>query len=122
VNSKYEKMLIVDGQVHIWAASTPGHPWPARHAPHRPLPLGADDCLKEMAAAGVDRAILLPPSWEGKRNDLVIEAARKYPDKFERRGFGAGDGEGDLRVVEVASLLKPVKPPSPHPPVSPPPW
>ena len=75
-------MLIADGQVHIWAASTPERPWPARHAPHRPVPLGAEDCLKEMAAAGVDRAVLVPPSWEGERNDLVVDAARRYPDKF----------------------------------------
>jgi len=79
-------MLIVDGQVHIWAASTPERPWPARHAPHRPVPLGADDCLREMAQAGVDRAILVPPSWEGERNDLVIEAARRHPDKFAVMG------------------------------------
>ncbi|HTE16228.1 MAG TPA: hypothetical protein VK642_14225, partial [Burkholderiales bacterium] len=75
-------MLIVDGQVHIWAASTPERPWPARHAPHRPLPLGANDLIQEMVVAGVDRAILVPPSWEGERNDLVIEAARLHPDKF----------------------------------------
>ena len=66
-------MLIVDGQVHIWAASTPQRPWPARHAPHWPVPLGADDLIKEMAVAGVNRAVLVPPSWEGERNDLVIE-------------------------------------------------
>lgn len=79
-------MLIVDGQVHIWAASTPQRPWPARHAPHRPVPLGADDCLREMAQAGVDRAILVPPSWEGERNDLVIDAARRHPSKFAVMG------------------------------------
>lgn len=72
-------MLIVDGQAHIWAASTPERPWPARHAPHRPVPLGAEECLKEMAAVGVDRAILVPPSWEGERNDLVIDAACLMP-------------------------------------------
>ena len=79
-------MLIVDGQVHIWAASTPERPWPARHAPHRPLPLGANDLIQEMVVAGVDRAILVPPSWEGERNDLVIEAARLHPDKFAVMG------------------------------------
>jgi L-fuconolactonase len=79
-------MLIVDGQVHIWAASTPERPWPARHAPHRPVPLGTDDLIIEMKEAGVDRAILVPPSWEGERNDLVIEAARQHPDKFAVMG------------------------------------
>ena len=32
-------MLIVDAQVHIWAANTAERPWPARHAPHQPVPI-----------------------------------------------------------------------------------
>ena len=58
-------MLIVDAQVHIWAANTPERPWPARHAPHRPMPFSQADLLREMDAAGVQRAVLVPPSWEG---------------------------------------------------------
>jgi L-fuconolactonase len=50
--------------------------------PHQPVPYGKDDLLRDMDAAGVDRAILVPPSWEGERNDLVIEAARLHPDRF----------------------------------------
>jgi predicted TIM-barrel fold metal-dependent hydrolase len=38
-------MLIVDAQVHIWAADTPERPWPARHKPQRDDPLGADELL-----------------------------------------------------------------------------
>jgi L-fuconolactonase len=79
-------MLIVDGQVHIWAASTPERPWPARHAPHQPVPLGRKELIAEMDAAGVDAAILVPPSWEGERNDLVTEAARLHPDRFAVMG------------------------------------
>ena len=41
-------MLIVDAQVHIWAASTPERPWPARHQPHRPEPFSKDELLGEM--------------------------------------------------------------------------
>ena len=36
-------MLIVDSQVHIWAADSPERPWPARHKPHRPEPITAED-------------------------------------------------------------------------------
>jgi predicted TIM-barrel fold metal-dependent hydrolase len=75
-------MKIVDAQVHIWAASTPQRPWPARHAPQRPVPYSKDDLLADMDAAGVHRAILVPPSWEGERNDLVTEAARLHPGRF----------------------------------------
>lgn len=79
-------MIIVDAQVHIWAASTPERPWPARHKPHREVPLGKDELLREMDAAGVDRAVLVPPSWEGEYNDLVLAAARAHPDRFTVMG------------------------------------
>ena len=79
-------MLIVDSQVHIWAASTPERPWPARHAPHRPQPFSADDLLAEMNAAGVDAVIIVPPGWEGDRNDLGLEAARLHPTRFAVMG------------------------------------
>jgi predicted TIM-barrel fold metal-dependent hydrolase len=77
---------ITDAQVHIWAASTPERPWPARHQPHRPDPITADQLLREMDAAGVQRAVLVPPSWEGERNDLVLAAARAHPDRFAAMG------------------------------------
>jgi L-fuconolactonase len=79
-------VLVVDSQVHIWAASSPERPWPARHKPHRPEPITAPDLLREMAAAGVDRVVLVPPSWEGERNDVVLAAARAHPDRFAVMG------------------------------------
>lgn len=80
-------MLIADAQVHIWAADTPERPWPpGRHKAHRPQPLGADELLREMNEASVDRAVLVPPSWEGERNDLAIAAARAHPERFAVMG------------------------------------
>ncbi len=74
-------MKIVDAQVHIWAAPTPERPWPARAEPHRE-PLGKDELLVAMDEAGVRGAVLVPPSWEGDRNDLALEAAARHPDRF----------------------------------------
>ena len=79
-------MMIVDAQVHIWGANTPERPWPARHQPHQPQPITQDDLLKEMKAAGVDRVVIVPPSWEGERNDLALAAARQHPDRFAVMG------------------------------------
>ena len=80
-------MYIVDSQVHIWAASTPQRPWPqGRHQPHRPVPFSKDDLLSEMNAAGVKRAVIVPPGWEGERNDLGLEAARLHPDRLAVMG------------------------------------
>ena len=81
-------MIIVDAQVHIWGADTPERPWPPDGAfrTHRPQPFSKDDLLKEMDAAGVARVVIVPPSWEGDRNDLGLEAARLHPDRFAVMG------------------------------------
>ena len=79
-------MLVVDSQVHIWGADTPQRPWPKRAPAQRPIPLGADDLLREMNEAGVDRVIIVPPSWEGDRNDLGIEAAKAHPNRYAVMG------------------------------------
>src|SRR5438067_5416435 len=81
-------MLIVDAQVHIWGDDTPERPWPAsgRSRPHRPQPFSKDDLLREMDAAGIARVVIVPPSWEGDRNDLALEAAQLHPDRFAVMG------------------------------------
>lgn len=84
-------MLIVDAQVHLWAADAPQRPWPKGAgaqgpAAHRTPPLGADEMLREMDAAGVDRAVIVPPLWEGRRNDLALAAAKAHPQRFAVMG------------------------------------
>ena len=39
-----------------------------------------------MDEAGVDRAVIVPPSWPGDRNDYAIEAAKRYPNRFAVMG------------------------------------
>lgn len=80
-------MYIVDSQVHIWAANTPERPWPpGRHQPHRAVPFQKQDLIREMDAAGVHHAIIVPPSWEGDRNDLGLDAARSHPGRLAVMG------------------------------------
>jgi L-fuconolactonase len=81
-------MRIIDAQVHIWGADTPERPWPAygKSYAHRAEPFGKDDLLPEMDAASVDRVVIVPPSWEGDRNDLALEAARLHPERFAIMG------------------------------------
>ena len=79
-------MLIVDAQVHVWGANTPERPWPNRGVPQRATPLGYQELLREMDAAGVDRTIIVPPMWEGDRNDIGLEAAGTHPNRFAVMG------------------------------------
>ena len=39
-----------------------------------------------MDAAGVDRAVLVTPMWEGDRNDYGLAAAQAYPDRLRLMG------------------------------------
>lgn len=73
-------MPTVDSQVHIWKQ---GKPPPN----HRQQPFGAEDLLEEMAAASVDRAVLVPPLWDPSGNAYSIEAASLYPDHFAVMGL-----------------------------------
>jgi len=77
-------MTIIDSQVHIWAPETPAKPYAKIDAspPHRPVPLGHEELLREMDGAGVERCVLVPPTWEDDRNDTSLEAARLHPDRF----------------------------------------
>jgi predicted TIM-barrel fold metal-dependent hydrolase len=78
-------MLIVDSQVHIWENRSPKHPWkPGRHIEG---PLRSGDLLKKMDEAGVTRAVLVPPSWDGGRpNECALAAAQQHPDRFAVMG------------------------------------
>lgn len=79
---------IIDAQVHVWPPESSERRYVTEDAskPHRPIPLTYDRLLSEMTSAGVDRAILVPPSWEGYRNDYALEAAQKYPKQFAVMG------------------------------------
>lgn len=80
--------MIVDSQLHLWGAPSDRRPWQpdAANLAHRAEPYDAAELLRAMDGAGVDRAVLVPPSWEGDRNDLALAAARRHPDRFAVMG------------------------------------
>jgi predicted TIM-barrel fold metal-dependent hydrolase len=77
--------VIIDSQVHVWPPKSPERVW-VRDEPHLPEPLSYQQLLGMMDEAGVDAAILVPPSWEGDRNDYCLEAAHAHPDRFAVMG------------------------------------
>jgi predicted TIM-barrel fold metal-dependent hydrolase len=81
-------IIILDTQVHIWAANTPDRPWGEgmENRAHLPVPLTHPKLLTLMDEAGVDRAILVPPSLDGDRNDLCLAAAAEHPNRFAVMG------------------------------------
>jgi predicted TIM-barrel fold metal-dependent hydrolase len=80
------KRMIVDAQVHLWTAETPEWRWVPGRPPQLPEPFTIDKLVPLMDEAGVDRVVVVPPSWPGDRNDYGLEAARRYPDRFRVMG------------------------------------
>lgn len=83
--AKLTSLRIIDSQVHIWDAPSEREPWVAgatafAHRPGRPL--GPEELLTEMTSAGVEKAILVPPSWVGDNNDFVLRATLEHPERF----------------------------------------
>jgi predicted TIM-barrel fold metal-dependent hydrolase len=79
-------MTIVDAQVHLWKPEAPDRPWEPGRVAQLPGPFLIDTLLPMMDEAGVDRAVIVPPSWEGDRNDYALEAVRRYPTRFAVMG------------------------------------
>lgn len=81
-------MKIIDAQLHLWGADSATRPWPrgGTPIPHRDAPWSADELLDAMDEAGVAAAILVPPGWEGDRNDLAIAAVQAQPERFAIMG------------------------------------
>jgi predicted TIM-barrel fold metal-dependent hydrolase len=89
-------VFIVDSQVHVWGHPTETDPWhPAAGdyvAKAQTLssgdrePMGGAELLSEMDAAGVNRAILVPPVFAGDENLAALAAARDNPDRFRVMG------------------------------------
>ena len=70
-------MLIVDAQVHIWSAGPPTNP------SHRQVTsYAAEECIRDMDAAGVNACLLHPPGWDPNSGKISEEAAAKYPNRF----------------------------------------
>ena len=74
--------MIVDAQVHLWKAESPDWPWVPGRKPQLPEPFTIEKLVAMMDEAGVDRVVIVPPSWPGDRNDYAIEAAKRHPTRF----------------------------------------
>ena len=73
---------IIDSHVHLWAGHKPTSP------SHRPIEaFTKDDLLKEMDAAGVERATIVPTSWDPHGNQTALDAARAAPNRLAVMGL-----------------------------------
>ena len=90
---------IVDAQAHLWKAESEDWKWVPGRKPQLPEPFTIEKLMPLMDEGGVDRVVIVPPSWPGDRNDYALEAASRYPNRFAVMGRIA------LDKPESAALL-----------------
>jgi len=74
-------MPIIDAQVHLWRKGK-------ANPPHQAAPYLVADAIRDMEAAGVDGAILHPPtSWDPDSNEQAVDAAQAHPRRFAILGY-----------------------------------
>jgi predicted TIM-barrel fold metal-dependent hydrolase len=93
MNTAYE---IVDGQVHVWAPPSAQRPWAEGGESYAEgvdnlssaerVPMSPEALLPEMDSVGVDRVVLVPPTFAGDDNDLALGGARRWPERFAVMG------------------------------------
>lgn len=88
-------LRIVDAQVHLWASGTPS-------GQHRQVSaFTAGELLAEMAAAGVDAAVIHPPSWDPGANEVAVAAVQAHPGRFAILGQFPLDAPESRATIET---------------------
>jgi predicted TIM-barrel fold metal-dependent hydrolase len=85
-NAQVDRRMIVDAQIHLWKAESEDWKWVPGAQPQLPVPFTIERAISMMDEAGVDRAVIVPPSWPGDRNDYALEAVQRYPTRFRVMG------------------------------------
>src|SRR5947209_4746677 len=73
--------VVIDSQVHAYAANTPERPW--FRVPNWPAHVTGDEMVAAMAKVGVDGAIFISPfSMYKYDGSYAVEVQKAHPDKF----------------------------------------
>jgi predicted TIM-barrel fold metal-dependent hydrolase len=76
-------MEIVDAQIHSWRSARPD----SLVSPHIEGVFDETRLIPLMDAAGVARAILVTPVWTDSDNDVQLDMAQRYPERFAVMGY-----------------------------------
>jgi predicted TIM-barrel fold metal-dependent hydrolase len=88
-------MQIVDAQIHLWGSGLPSN-----RAHRRVTSFTATEAIRLMDEAGVDAAVIHPPSWDPGADELAFAAVRDYPGRFAIMGALALDrAESRMRIA-----------------------
>jgi predicted TIM-barrel fold metal-dependent hydrolase len=70
-------LQIVDAQIHLWGAGLPSNQSHWQVTSFTP-----EQAIALMDEAGVDAAVIHPPSWDPGARKMALEAVQNYPGRF----------------------------------------
>jgi predicted TIM-barrel fold metal-dependent hydrolase len=94
-------MQIIDAQIHVWANAMPPNP---RH--RQVMSFTPEDALVQMDEAGVDGAVIHPPSWHRDVIDMAKAAIREHPGRFAVMGLLSLDLKTPQAIAEACALIE----------------
>ena len=111
-------MLVIDTHVHVWQPPSARFPWHPIGRLRPDFSWSLDDQVAAMAAAGIDKGVIVQTSWYGFDNSYGSHCLGRYPDKFAYVGMAdprrsdladelarlAGQG---MRGLRIPALLRP---------------
>ena len=74
-------MQIIDAQIHLWGTGLPSN------LAHRQVTaFTPEEAIALMDEAGVDAAVIHPPSWDPGSSEMALKAVQDYPGRFAIMG------------------------------------
>ena len=74
-------MQIVDAQIHVWGTGLPSN-----QSHWQVTSFKTAEAVRLMDEAGVDAAVIHPPSWDPGSTEMALAAVRDYPGRFAIMG------------------------------------
>ncbi len=75
-------MQIVDAQIHLWGTGLPSN---KSHI--QVTSFTAEEAIDLMNKAGVNAAVIHPPSWDPHSTEMAFSAVKKFPGRFAIMGY-----------------------------------
>ena len=74
-------MQIIDAQIHVWGSGLPGNDAHIQVTSFTP-----EYAISMMDGAGVNGAVIHPPSWDPDAVNMALKAVNQYPNRFSIMG------------------------------------
>ena len=94
-------MQITDAQIHVWGSGLPSN-----RSHIQVTSFTAEQAIELMDEAGVDAAVIHPPSWDPNSTEMALAAVERYPGRFAVMGSSKPRGAEGFEGLALAERLE----------------